>query len=80
MNLTFMEMTDKGLAGMRDLQDTIGREARKEIKRRQLIGYADGTMFGTAKAQVETESRVGTTKVVMPVARKVEKKMAGRGR
>ena len=32
MNLTFMEMTDKGLASMRDMQDTIGREARKEIR------------------------------------------------
>lgn len=80
MNLTYMEMTDKGLAGMRDLQDTIGREARREIKRRQLVGYSDGTMFATAKAQVEIESQVGTVKVVMPVARKVEKKMAGRGR
>jgi hypothetical protein len=37
-------------------------------------------MFATAKAAVETESRVGTVTVVMPAARKVEKRMAGRGR
>jgi len=80
MNLTFMEMTDKGLASMRDMQDTIGREARREIKRREQIGYADGTMFMTAKAQVEIESRVGTVTIATPTARKVEKRMAGRGR
>lgn len=71
MNLTYMEMTDKGLASMRDLQNTIGKEARREIKRRQLVGYSDGTNIQTidAKAVVETESRVGTVTIVSGGAR-----------
>ena len=71
MNLTYMEMTDKGLASMRDLQNTIGREARREIKRRQLVGYSDGTNIQAidAKAVVETESRVGTVTIVSGGAR-----------
>jgi hypothetical protein len=71
MNLTYMEMTDKGLAGMRDLQNTIGKEARREIKRRQLVGYSDGTNIQAvdAKAVVETESRVGTVTIVSGGAR-----------
>ncbi len=71
MNLTYMEMTDKGLASMRDLQNTIGKEARREIKRRQLVGYSDGTNIQAvdAKAVVETESRVGTVTIVSGGAR-----------
>ena len=71
MNLTYMEMTDKGLASMRDLQNTIGKEARREIKRRQLVGYSDGTNIQEvdAKAVVETESRVGTVTIVSGGAR-----------
>jgi|TARA_B100001094_G_scaffold298163_1_gene321818 hypothetical protein len=66
-----MEMTDKGLASMRDLQNTIGKEARREIKRRQLVGYSDGTNIQAvdAKAVVETESRVGTVTIVSGGAR-----------
>jgi hypothetical protein len=66
MNLTYMEITDKRLAGMRDLQNTIGKEARREIKRRQLVGYCDGTNIQAidAKAVIETESRVGTVTIV----------------
>jgi hypothetical protein len=66
-----MEMTDKGLASMRDLQNTIGKEARREIKRRQLVGYSDGTNIQAvdAKAVVETESRVGTVTIVRGGAR-----------
>jgi|TARA_R110001606_G_scaffold155646_1_gene297929 hypothetical protein len=80
MNLTFLNKTDLELNSMRDWQHSDGREIRREIKRRKLIGFADGTMFATAKAVVETEARVGTVTVVMPAARKVEKRMAGRGR
>ena len=71
MNLTNMEITDKRLAGMRDLQNTIGKEARREIKRRQLVGYSDGTNIQTidAKAVVETKSRVGTVTIVSGGAR-----------
>ena len=47
---------------MRELQNSDGREARREIKRRQMTGYCDGTAIEVidAKAEVETESRIGT--------------------
>ena len=64
MNLTFLSKTDKELHAMRDQHNAEGREVRREIKRRQLVGYADGTMFMTAKAAVETESRVGQVTIV----------------
>jgi hypothetical protein len=64
MNLTFLSKTDKELHAMRDQYNAEGREVRREIKRRQLVGYADGTMFMTAKAAVETESRVGQVTIV----------------
>ncbi len=64
MNLTFLNKTDKALHAMRDDQTKDGSEARREIKRRQLVGFADGTLFMTAKATVETESRVGQVTIV----------------
>ena len=80
MNLTFLNKTDKVLDSLRNQSDSDGAAVRKEIKRRQLVGYADGTMFSTAKATVETETRVGTVTVATAVVRKVEKRMTGRGR
>ena len=61
MNLTFLSKTDKELHAMRELQNTDGREARREIQRRKLVGYCDGTniTWVDPKAEVETESRVG---------------------
>jgi hypothetical protein len=47
MNLTFLNKTDLELNSMRDWQHSDGREIRREIKRRKLIGIADGTMFAT---------------------------------
>ncbi len=64
MNLTFLNKTDKALHAMRDDQTKDGSEARREIKRRQLVGFSDGTLFMTAKAAVETESRVGQVTIV----------------
>jgi len=64
MNLAFLSKTDKALHAMRNDQTKDGREARREIKRRQLVGYSDGTLFMTAKAAVETESRVGQVTIV----------------
>tara|TARA_B100000497_G_scaffold71764_1_gene80567 strand:+ start:545 stop:748 length:204 start_codon:yes stop_codon:yes gene_type:complete len=64
MNLAFLSKTDKALHAMRDQQNADGKEARKEIKRRLSVGFADGTMYSTAKAVVETESRVGTVTIV----------------
>jgi len=62
MNLTFLGKTDKDLHAMRNQQDSNGKEARREIQRRKLVGYSDGTNITLvdAKAVVETESRVGT--------------------
>ena len=62
MNLTFLGKTDKDLHAMRNQQDSNGREARREIQRRKLVGYSDGTniVFVDAKAEVEMQSRVGT--------------------
>jgi len=80
MNLTFLSKTDIELSTMRNLTGNDGKEVRREIKRRQDCGYSDGTIFNTAKAVVETESRVGTVTVATAAVRKVEKRMAGRGR
>jgi hypothetical protein len=62
MNLTFLGKTDKDLHAMRNQQDSDGREARREIQRRKLVGYSDGTNITLvdAKAVVEMKSRVGT--------------------
>jgi hypothetical protein len=64
MNLTFLSKTDKELNSMRDWHNSIGKAVRTEIKRRNQIGFADGTIFNKAKATVETESRVGTVTIV----------------
>ena len=63
MNLTFLSKTDKELDELRLAQTTDGKNARKEIQRRKMVGYWDGTMkvVVDAKAQIEEpESRVGT--------------------
>ena len=63
MNLTFLSKTDKELEELRLAQTTDGKNARKEIQRRKLVGYWDGTMAVQvdAKAQIEEqETRVGT--------------------
>ena len=62
MNLAFLSKTDKELHAMRLQQDSDGREARREIQRRKLVGYSDGTniVAADAKAEVEMQSRVGT--------------------
>ena len=61
MNLTFLGKTDKDLHAMRNQQDSNGKEARREIQRRKLVGYSDGTniIVVDAKAEVEIQSRVG---------------------
>tara|TARA_X000001036_G_scaffold380371_1_gene371725 strand:+ start:415 stop:630 length:216 start_codon:yes stop_codon:yes gene_type:complete len=66
MNLLFLSKTDKELNAMRDQQNADGRLARKEITRRFKCGYSDGTAIQVvdAKAEVETESRVGTITII----------------
>ena len=61
MNLAFLSKTDKALHAMRNDQTKDGREARREIQRRKLVGFCDGTniIVVDAKAEDETESRVG---------------------
>jgi len=71
MNLAFLSKTDKALHAMRNEQTKDGGEARREIRRRQLVGYSDGTNITLvdAKAEVETESRVGTVTIISGGAR-----------
>ena len=61
MQLQYMTYTDKQLLVASIEKNTHGKEARKEIKRRKLINYCDGTAIEKvdAKATMETESRVG---------------------
>ena len=64
MNLTFLTKTDKQLHAMRFQQDSDGKLARKEITRRKLVGYCDGTNIQTVDAKapiIEPESTVGTS-------------------
>ena len=54
--------TDKQLKDMALQQDFDGRMARKEIQRRKLVGFCDGTAidFVDPKAKIdEPESKVG---------------------
>ena len=71
MNLAFLSKTDKDLHAMRNQQDTDGKEARREIQRRKLVGFCDGTNIQVvdAKAVIETESRVGTITIISGGAR-----------
>ena len=43
MDLDYIFKTDAYLWEHRDDQDTNGKECRREIQRRKLIGYCDGT-------------------------------------
>ena len=81
MNLTFLTHTDRRLLALSDQQNAVGKEARREIKRRNMIGYSDGTIV--SKFDTEREEEVFTimaTASKTPAPRKVEKKIAGRGR
>ena len=81
MNLSYLNTSDRQLNAMSSLQDSDGAAVRKEIMRRKSIGYWDGSLkTNTNEAPVFVESVIIASSVVMPTARKVEKKMAGRGR
>ena len=62
--LDIMQLDSVDLLSREGEQGTVGARIRKEITRRAKVGYADGTMFMTAKAAVETESRVGQITIV----------------
>jgi hypothetical protein len=62
MDLTYLSKTDKELLVIAIEQSSAGKEARREITRRRLVHYSDGTarLKIDAKAEiVEPESRVG---------------------
>jgi hypothetical protein len=80
MNLTFTQTNTVDLLARKDEQGSIGADIRKELTRRKAVGLWIGPDFLTAKAKAEVEQKVFTKAVSMPAARKVEKKMAGRGR
>ena len=43
MQTIFMSKTDKQLHALRFQQNKEGKDARREIQRRKLVGYCDGT-------------------------------------
>ena len=43
MTTLLLGSTDKQLAMLKERQDTFGKDARKEIRRRKMIGFWDGT-------------------------------------
>ena len=63
MKLIFLSITYKELQAMRFQQDSDGKAARKEIQRRKMVGYSDGTAIQTvdAKEPLVVESTIGTS-------------------
>ena len=80
MNLTFTQTNTVDLLARKNEQGSIGADIRKELNRRKAVGLWIGPDLLTAKAKAEVELKVFAKAAPLPVARKVEKKMAGRGR
>jgi len=82
MTTILLGTTDKQLQMLRARQDVFGKDARKEIRRRKMVGYCDGTAIEKVDPLVVIAEEVSVIAkpTAMPVARKVEKKMAGKGR
>jgi len=62
-----LNKTDRQLKGMATQQNFDGKMARKEIKRRRMVNYCDGTAIEQIDAKapiVEPESTVGTIRSV----------------
>lgn len=67
MTTILLNTTDKQLQMLRDRKDITGSDARKEIQRRKMVGYCDGTAIEKIDAKapiVEPESTVGTIRSV----------------
>lgn len=67
MTTILLNTTDKQLQMLRDRNDSTGSDARKEIQRRKMVGYCDGTAIEKIDAKapiVEPESTVGTVRSV----------------
>jgi hypothetical protein len=43
MDLSYLRKTDLQLQELSNLKDYSGKEARREMTRRRLVGYSDGT-------------------------------------
>jgi len=43
MDLSYLKTTDIQLQELRLLDNSSGKEARREIRRRKMVGYCDGT-------------------------------------
>ena len=78
--LDIMQLDSVDLLSREGEQGTVGARIRKEITRRNAIGYWKGDFTKQVVKQQEEEVYIIGSKVSMPTARKVEKKMAGRGR
>ena len=78
--LDIMQMDSLDLLSREGEQGTVGARIRKEITRRNAIGYWKGDFEKVVVKQQEEEVYIIGTKVDMPTARKAEKKMQGRGR
>ena len=78
--LDIMQLDSVDLLSREGEQGTVGARIRKEISRRNAIGYWKGDFGKVVVKQQEEEVYIIGTKVDMPTARKVEKKMTGRGR
>jgi len=64
MTTLLLSTTDKQLQMLRDRQDKFGKDARKEIQRRKMIGYCDGTAIEKVDPLAkfdEPESTLGTS-------------------
>ena len=67
MTTILLNTTDKQLQMLRDRNDITGSDARKEIQRRKMVGYCDGTAIEKIDAKapiVEPESTVGIIRSV----------------
>ena len=78
--LDIMQMDSVDLLSREGEQGTVGARIRKEITRRNAIGYWKGDFTKQAVKEQEEEVHIMGTKVKMPTARKAEKKIQGRGR
>ena len=78
--LDIMQLDSVDLLSREGEQGTVGARIRKEISRRNAIGYWKGDFGKVVVKQQEEEVYIIGSKQTTPVARKVEKKMTGRGR
>jgi hypothetical protein len=78
--LDIMQLDSVDLLSREGEQGTVGARIRKEISRRNAIGYWKGDFAKQVVKEQEEEVYIIGSKVSMPTARKVEKKMTGRGR